>query len=163
MFHYGTITPFFAVVFLSPQKSCLPFESVARIMKSQIPKEARTKITQKSKELVQESVSEFIRFITCTANAKLLEEQAEARREFAIKKSEERKQAAMNNREPKKLTLKERKKLNADDILHAMTTLGFDDYNETLREYLGEYRERNRESKLPAKRKRQKVQKQPER
>lgn len=89
-------------------------------MKNTLPENA--KIAKDSKETVQESVSEFISFITSEASDKCLQEK--------------------------------RKTINGDDILWAMSTLGFDKYVEPLKVYLSKYREAVRSedgSKAPAK------------
>ena len=67
------------------------------------------KIAKDSKEAVQETVSEFISFITSEASDKCLQEK--------------------------------RKTINGDDLLWAMSTLGFDRYVEPLKVYLNKYRE----------------------
>ena len=68
-----------------------------------------TKISKESKETVQETVSEFISFITSEASDKCMQEK--------------------------------RKTINGDDLLWAMSTLGFDRYVEPLKVYLAKYRE----------------------
>eukprot|EP00561_Arcocellulus_cornucervis_P013945 CAMPEP_0185802034 /NCGR_PEP_ID=MMETSP1322-20130828/1778_1 /TAXON_ID=265543 /ORGANISM="Minutocellus polymorphus, Strain RCC2270" /LENGTH=142 /DNA_ID=CAMNT_0028497771 /DNA_START=62 /DNA_END=490 /DNA_ORIENTATION=+ len=102
------------------QDRYLPIANIARIMKNTLPENA--KIAKDSKETVQESVSEFISFITSEASDKCLQEK--------------------------------RKTINGDDILWAMSTLGFDKYVEPLKAYLSKYREAVRGedgSKAPAK------------
>ncbi len=76
-------------------------------MKNLLPENA--KIAKESKEAVQETVSEFISFITSEASDKCLQEK--------------------------------RKTINGDDLLWAMSTLGFDRYVEPLKIYLNKYRE----------------------
>jgi nuclear transcription Y subunit beta len=76
-------------------------------MKNQLPESA--KIAKESKETVQETVSEFISFITSEASDKCMQEK--------------------------------RKTINGDDLLWAMSTLGFDKYVEPLKVYLAKYRE----------------------
>lgn len=76
-------------------------------MKNLLPENA--KIAKDSKEAVQETVSEFISFITSEASDKCLQEK--------------------------------RKTINGDDLLWAMSTLGFDRYVEPLKIYLNKYRE----------------------
>ena len=76
-------------------------------MKNQLPENA--KIAKESKETVQETVSEFISFITSEASDKCMQEK--------------------------------RKTINGDDLLWAMSTLGFDRYVEPLKVYLAKYRE----------------------
>ena len=76
-------------------------------MKNHLPENA--KIAKESKETVQETVSEFISFITSEASDKCMQEK--------------------------------RKTINGDDLLWAMSTLGFDKYVEPLKIYLAKYRE----------------------
>ena len=76
-------------------------------MKNILPEQA--KIAKESKETVQESVSEFISFVTSEASDKCMQEK--------------------------------RKTINGDDLLWAMSTLGFDSYVEPLKVYLSKYRE----------------------
>jgi nuclear transcription Y subunit beta len=76
-------------------------------MKNQLPESH--KIAKESKETVQETVSEFISFITSEASDKCMQEK--------------------------------RKTINGDDLLWAMSTLGFDRYVEPLKVYLAKYRE----------------------
>lgn len=89
------------------QDRYLPIANISRIMKSQLPENA--KIAKDSKETVQECVSEFISFVTSEASDKCMQEK--------------------------------RKTINGDDLLWAMSTLGFDKYVEPLKVYLGKYRE----------------------
>ena len=89
------------------QDRFLPIANIARIMKTQLPGNA--KIAKDAKESIQECVSEFISFITSEASDKCLQEK--------------------------------RKTINGDDILWAMSTLGFDKYIEPLKTYLTKYRE----------------------
>ena len=67
------------------------------------------KVAKEAKEGIQESVSEFISFVTSEASDKCMAEK--------------------------------RKTINGDDVLWAMGTLGFKDYIEPLRLYLGRFRE----------------------
>mmetsp|Transcript_29449 Transcript_29449/g.62053 ORF Transcript_29449/g.62053 Transcript_29449/m.62053 type:complete len:221 (-) Transcript_29449:172-834(-) len=89
------------------QDRYLPIANISRIMKNQLPENA--KIAKDSKETVQECVSEFISFITSEASDKCMQEK--------------------------------RKTINGDDLLWAMSTLGFDKYVEPLKIYLSKYRE----------------------
>lgn len=89
------------------QDRFLPIANISRIMKNLLPENA--KIAKESKEAVQETVSEFISFITSEASDKCLQEK--------------------------------RKTINGDDLLWAMSTLGFDRYVEPLKIYLNKYRE----------------------
>ena len=89
------------------QDRYLPIANISRIMKNQLPENA--KIAKDSKETVQECVSVFIFFITSEASDKCMQEK--------------------------------RKTINGDDLLWAMSTLGFDKYVEPLKIYLSKYRE----------------------
>ncbi|XP_060184653.1 nuclear transcription factor Y subunit B-6 [Lycium barbarum] len=89
------------------QDRFMPIANVIRIMRRILPPHA--KISDDSKETIQECVSEFISFITGEANDRCQREQ--------------------------------RKTITAEDILWAMSKLGFDDYIEPLTLYLHRYRE----------------------
>mmetsp|Transcript_26197 Transcript_26197/g.44194 ORF Transcript_26197/g.44194 Transcript_26197/m.44194 type:complete len:358 (+) Transcript_26197:2109-3182(+) len=89
------------------QDRFLPIANIARIMKTELPGNA--KIAKDAKESIQECVSEFISFITSEASDKCLQEK--------------------------------RKTINGDDILWAMSTLGFDKYIDPLKVYLSKYRD----------------------
>ncbi|KAJ6446216.1 CCAAT-binding protein subunit HAP3 [Purpureocillium lavendulum] len=92
------------------------FAPVARIMKNALPDNA--KIAKEAKECMQECVSEFISFIT----------------------SEEGHSAS------EKCQQEKRKTVNGEDILFAMTSLGFENYAEALKVYLSKYREQQNQS-----------------
>lgn len=85
----------------------MPIANVIRLMRKSIPSHA--KISDDAKELIQESVSEFVSFVTSEANFRCQQEQ--------------------------------RKTITAEDVLWAMSNLGFDDYIEPLTFYLERYRE----------------------
>ena len=89
------------------QDRFLPVANIARIVKRALPPQA--KIAKDAKDTIQESVSEFISFVTSEASDKCKQEK--------------------------------RKTVNGDDILWAMTTLGFEDYLEPLKLYLTRFRE----------------------
>ncbi|KAF5811369.1 putative transcription factor Hap3/NF-YB family [Helianthus annuus] len=89
------------------QDRLMPIANVIRIMRNILPRNA--KISDDSKETVQECVSEFISFVTSEANDRCQREQ--------------------------------RKTITAEDILWAMSKLGFEDYLEPLTLYLHRYRE----------------------
>ena len=89
------------------QDRFLPIANIARIMKTELPGNA--KIAKDAKESIQECVSEFISFITSEASDKCLQEK--------------------------------RKTINGDDLLWAMSTLGFDKYIDPLKLYLSKYRD----------------------
>ncbi|KAI1490387.1 histone-fold-containing protein [Biscogniauxia mediterranea] len=90
------------------------FAPVARIMKLALPENA--KIAKEAKECMQECVSEFISFITS---------EGKSSRPFPSEKCHQEK----------------RKTVNGEDILFAMTSLGFENYAEALKIYLSKYRE----------------------
>ncbi|XP_058113341.1 nuclear transcription factor Y subunit B-6 [Magnolia sinica] len=89
------------------QDRFMPIANVIRIMRKVLPTHA--KISDDSKETMQECVSEYISFITSEANERCQREQ--------------------------------RKTITAEDVLWAMSKLGFDDYIEPLIAYLRRYRE----------------------
>ncbi|KAK1382734.1 Nuclear transcription factor Y subunit B-6 [Heracleum sosnowskyi] len=89
------------------QDRFMPIANVIRLMRKSIPSHA--KISDDAKELVQESVSEFISFVTSEANFRCQKEK--------------------------------RKTITAEDVLWAMSNLGFDDYIEPLTFYLDRFRE----------------------
>ncbi|KAF1867016.1 hypothetical protein Lal_00049443 [Lupinus albus] len=89
------------------QDRFMPIANVIRIMRKILPPHA--KISDDSKETIQECVSEYISFITGEANERCQREQ--------------------------------RKTITAEDVLWAMSKLGFDDYIEPLTMYLHRYRE----------------------
>ena len=94
-------------------------------MKLALPENA--KIAKEAKECMQECVSEFISFITsegeCVlfANSYLMETNPSEASE--------------------KCQQEKRKTVNGEDILFAMTSLGFENYAEALKIYLSKYRE----------------------
>ncbi|KAM3338514.1 nuclear transcription factor Y subunit B-6 [Capsicum galapagoense] len=89
------------------QDRFMPIANVIRIMRKILPSHA--KISDDSKETIQECVSEFISFVTGEANDRCQREQ--------------------------------RKTITAEDVLWAMSKLGFDDYIEPLTLHLHRYRE----------------------
>jgi nuclear transcription Y subunit beta len=86
------------------------------------------KIAKESKDTIQECVSEFISFITSEGLARVLC--------IASLKGDQVVCAASD-----KCRAERRKTINGDDLLWAMTTLGFDDYIEPLKIYLARYRD----------------------
>ncbi|GFR59171.1 nuclear transcription factor Y subunit beta [Elysia marginata] len=100
---------------LREQDRFLPIANVARIMKKAVP--STGKIAKDAKECVQECVSEFISFITS--------EYPLTHHRMASDRCHQEK----------------RKTINGEDILFAMSTLGFDNYVEPLKLYLQKYRE----------------------
>ena len=100
------------------------FAPVARIMKTALPDNA--KIAKEAKECMQECVSEFISFITSEGkqhDAGLVD------------------WFANGNTASEKCQQEKRKTVNGEDILFAMTSLGFENYAEALKIYLSKYRE----------------------
>ncbi|KAI1465792.1 nuclear transcription factor Y subunit B-3 [Daldinia caldariorum] len=95
------------------KRLALPKQTVARIMKTALPENA--KIAKEAKECMQECVSEFISFITSEASEKCHQEK--------------------------------RKTVNGEDILFAMTSLGFENYAEALKIYLSKYREQSQSNR----------------
>lgn len=94
-------------------------------MKLALPENA--KIAKEAKECMQECVSEFISFITsegecrfCSIGYGVI---------FTIDAASE------------KCQQEKRKTVNGEDILFAMTSLGFENYAEALKIYLSKYRE----------------------
>ncbi|CAI9106202.1 OLC1v1005295C1 [Oldenlandia corymbosa var. corymbosa] len=98
------------------QDRFMPIANVVRIMRKILP--AQAKISDDSKETIQECVSEFISFVTGEANERCLREQ--------------------------------RKTITAEDVLWAMSKLGFDDYIEPLTLYLHRLREFDAAAAAPA-------------
>jgi len=103
---------------------------VARIMKTALPDNA--KIAKEAKECMQECVSEFISFITsegklCVSDyaSSCLSSSTYADLSLAAEKCQHEK----------------RKTVNGEDILFAMTSLGFENYGEALKIYLSRYRD----------------------
>lgn len=100
------------------------FAPVARIMKMALPENA--KIAKEAKECMQECVSEFISFITS---------------EGAFRSCVARAPATDAAAASEKCQQEKRKTVNGEDILFAMTSLGFENYSEALKIYLSRYRE----------------------
>lgn len=101
------------------------FAPVARIMKGALPENA--KIAKEAKECMQECVSEFISFITSEGN----HAQTFGHPDFATN----------DVTASEKCQQEKRKTVNGEDILFAMTSLGFENYAEALKIYLARYRE----------------------
>jgi len=100
----------------------LPIANVARIMKKSIPS-SQGKIAKDARECVQECVSEFISFITSEASdrCQVIETKGKVNNHALVQ-------------------AEKRKTINGEDILFAMSTLGFDNYVEPLKIYLQKYR-----------------------
>jgi nuclear transcription Y subunit beta len=103
------------------------FAPVARIMKMALPENA--KIAKEAKECMQECVSEFISFITSEGISPCPRFVQETTANAAIPPASE------------KCQQEKRKTVNGEDILFAMTSLGFENYAEALKIYLSRYRE----------------------
>lgn len=101
------------------------FAPVARIMKTALPENA--KIAKEAKECMQECVSEFISFITSEGTS--------------ISTSAYRLASDPPPAASEKCQQEKRKTVNGEDILFAMTSLGFENYAEALKIYLSKYRE----------------------
>ena len=98
-------------------------------MKLALPDNA--KIAKEAKECMQECVSEFISFITSEGQySRVIRLPVNIRRRnlTGITASE-------------KCQQEKRKTVNGEDILFAMTSLGFENYAEALKIYLSKYRE----------------------
>ena len=104
----------------------LPRVSPSRIMKRALPGNA--KIAKDAKETVQECVSEFISFITSECVARRGAVQGWAQRGLRLEAPSRRPRRASD-----KCQREKRKTINGDDLLWAMTTLGFEAYVEPLR------------------------------
>ena len=100
------------------------FAPVARIMKHALPENA--KIAKEAKECMQECVSEFISFITSEGRSRSAQDPT---------------LAMANPTASEKCQQEKRKTVNGEDILFAMTSLGFENYAEALKIYLSKYRE----------------------
>jgi nuclear transcription Y subunit beta len=100
------------------------FAPVARIMKTALPENA--KIAKEAKECMQECVSEFISFITSEGQSSL---RSTSKQPLTLCTASE------------KCQQEKRKTVNGEDILFAMTSLGFENYSEALKIYLSRYRE----------------------
>ena len=123
------------------QDRFLPIANISRIMKRALPPNA--KVAKEAKETVQECVSEFISFITSEGCHRLREPSSPVLdTRFPISPSSPPSSppflaAAASD----KCQREKRKTINGDDLLWAMTTLGFDDYVEPLKVYLHKFRE----------------------
>ena len=106
------------------QDRFLPIANIARIMKKSLPPNA--KIAKEAKETVQECVSEFISFITSEG----------FHSKFIYLRDSHRTYIASD-----KCQTEKRKTINGDDLLWAMSTLGFDKYVDPLKVYLSKYRD----------------------
>ncbi len=112
------------------QDRFLPIANISRIMKRQLPSNA--KIAKDAKETVQECVSEFISFITSEYVGVCV---------GGIVQHVIHPLSVVHTRASDKCQREKRKTINGDDLLWAMSTLGFEDYVEPLKLYLHKYRE----------------------
>lgn len=96
-------------VFLE-QDRFLPIANISRLMKNVIP--STGKVAKDAKECVQESVSEFISFLTSEASERCFNER--------------------------------RKTITGEDLIAALSALGFDAYVEPMTIYVHKYREATR-------------------
>jgi histone H3/H4 len=99
-------------------------------MKIALPDNA--KIAKEAKECMQECVSEFISFITSEGGSSI---------RYILNIS-------LYALASEKCLQEKRKTVNGEDILFAMTSLGFENYSEALKIYLAKYRD---VSRTPAK------------
>lgn len=97
-------------------------------MKLALPENA--KIAKEAKECMQECVSEFISFITSEGQCLPIAPTSSAADKPCIASE--------------KCQQEKRKTVNGEDILFAMTSLGFENYAEALKIYLSKYREVSR-------------------
>jgi nuclear transcription Y subunit beta len=122
------------------------FAPVARIMKMALPENA--KIAKEAKECMQECVSEFISFITSEGK----QESKQAGRQAgsshlhgALSPVCKHLPSSITGtnlpQASEKCHQEKRKTVNGEDILFAMTSLGFENYAEALKIYLSKYRE----------------------
>lgn len=111
------------------------FAPVARIMKTALPENA--KIAKEAKECMQECVSEFISFIT--SEGKFCPRRSDAC--FGCFSRLRALTIYSTFPASEKCQQEKRKTVNGEDILFAMTSLGFENYAEALKIYLSKYRE----------------------
>lgn len=111
----------------NPDANIRNFAPVARIMKTALPENA--KIAKEAKECMQECVSEFISFITSEGKSNCRSPTVL----FVVANS--------SLAASEKCHQEKRKTVNGEDILFAMTSLGFENYAEALKIYLSKYRE----------------------
>ncbi len=119
------------------QDRYLPIANISRIMKKALPINA--KIAKDAKETVQECVSEFISFITSEYPSSFMPSPPP----FFFTHFTSLGAFLLTSclRASDKCQQEKRKTINGDDILWAMSTLGFDNYVEPLKSYLHKYRE----------------------
>ncbi|KAM0554110.1 hypothetical protein ACHAPJ_006908 [Fusarium lateritium] len=115
------------------------FAPVARIMKNALPENA--KIAKEAKECMQECVSEFISFITSEGQLWFFVMPRLAGLSNPSHVSPLQHADDWNYTASEKCQQEKRKTVNGEDILFAMTSLGFENYAEALKVYLSKYRE----------------------
>ncbi|KAH7272382.1 hypothetical protein B0J15DRAFT_542996 [Fusarium solani] len=122
------------------------FAPVARIMKNALPENA--KIAKEAKECMQECVSEFISFITSEGTLALLLPPQDSQLHAAIRVMSLlcSMLTGLARTASEKCQQEKRKTVNGEDILFAMTSLGFENYAEALKVYLSKYREQQNQS-----------------
>lgn len=109
-------------------------------MKNALPDNA--KIAKEAKECMQECVSEFISFIT--SEGKLCIPPESLSKKILLvwsSKYGELTACCFVSQASEKCQQEKRKTVNGEDILFAMTSLGFENYAEALKVYLSKYRE----------------------
>ena len=106
---------------LREQDRFLPIYNISKVMKKVVPHSG--KVAKEARECVQECVSEFISFIT------------------RWEKLNVRNILSLYSEASERCQAEKRKTINGEDILFAMSTLGFDNYVEPLKLYLQKYRE----------------------
>lgn len=115
------------------QDRFLPIANISRIMKKALPPNA--KIAKDAKETVQECVSEFISFITSEYVTRV-HTALQCRCSYYAAHD-----WTVLCRASDKCSKEKRKTINGDDLLWAMSALGFEEYVEPLKMYLHKYRE----------------------
>jgi nuclear transcription Y subunit beta len=111
----------------------LPIANISRIMKNALPDNA--KIAKDAKECVQECVTEFIAFITSEGPYTLLNSSPVVSLIYCCCVFSVLMTAS------EKCHQEKRKTVNGEDIIFAMTSLGFENYAEVLKIYLAKYRQ----------------------
>lgn len=95
-------------------------------MKGALPDNA--KIAKDAKQCMQECVSEFISFITSEGT-------------FTIHNLDKQYASRLTRTASEKCQQEKRKTVNGEDIIFAMTSLGFENFSEALKVYLARYRD----------------------
>eukprot|EP00850_Spirogloea_muscicola_P000594 SM000002S05674 [mRNA] locus=s2:1564347:1566142:+ [translate_table: standard] len=124
------------------QDRFLPVANISRIMKKALP--ANAKIAKDAKETVQECVSEYISFITSEYSPLDLSTVATVSglpSAFTAAVAARQLPCRSTKLASDKCQREKRKTINGDDLLWAMSTLGFEDCIEPLKLYLHKFRE----------------------